>query len=1072
MAELKTVAAELKRGEVIFFLGAGMSKCAGMPTAPELAQLLPTDFKPPDIENPTLVDIADFCDAEGRRAQLNTEIRKLVKSTQDSLTAPSPAHLVLARLKDVNLVVTTNWDTLLENACDALSPKRPYYAIVTDGDLEGRPKYTGTLNILKMHGTLDSPSSYIVGEDDFARFKHEHPSLYRRLENIFIDQTVILVGYGLGDENVKRAYNDVRFERRIPRQVYAVNPFVSKSRMGVWRGRNVEVLTDPTGKPYDALAFFAELEQLLGIPGPVSIAPTIPLAASRYLTYLIDVVRPLTFQAIVQLERAPVTLDVDDLYVKLYAAPEMPRAEMVEHLERKPHEQIQAIQRERGASEPVRIEDALKKHNALVVLGHPGSGKTTLLRYLAVVFAQGRTDEKLGLKENRVPFLVPLAAYNAALRQNPNLDLLRFIPAYWRTDTMAYDIAPLLQEHLAEGTALILLDGLDEVFESAERKRVVERVKTFIEKWKEGGTPPSGGNRFVVTSRIIGYRDAPLETEDIAHFTLQDFTEEEIRWFAHNWWSAYLRWLHGDTASAREEATREAERLTATIFRDPGVQSLATNPLLLTILALIHYSGKELPQKRVELYELYVKTLITSWSRHRTLAREALGSLEEVEAIKILAPLALWMHREHPAGTAPREEIEKRIQVYYARKMTAAEADTAARSFLESLRKYTSLLIERGENAYGFLHLTFEEYLAARGAIFEGQVERPNIFGALCPHLYIPAWREVVRLTAEHLSLIAREEATASLFIRNILRDTPSPEEDRGKNAVLAGACLLNIGAAGVEKDLWDDTREKLYQTMIALDLPFATRRDAGITLGELGWLPGDLDDMMPVARGTFVYGDKNKSRQIRYDFEIGKYPITNAQFKRFMLAGGYGTERWWSAKGWSLREQDKLDRPRLWDDPRWNNPLQPVVGVSWYEAEAYCRWLAEETGKDYRLPTEEEWEKAARGEKGKFYPWGDDFDQRKANTFESGLVATTPVMMYPEGKSDYGVFDLSGNVWEWTSSMLSQEEQYPVLRGASWFLDSGGARCATRSWRDPVWRDPVRGGDRVGFRCARSFSR
>jgi len=1066
MAELKTVAAELRRGEVIFFLGAGMSKSAGMPSAAELAEQLPTDFKPPDIERPTLVEIADFCDAEHRRAQLNTEIRNLVKSAQDSLAAPSPTHLALARLKDVNLVVTTNWDTLLENACDALSPKRPYYAIITDGDLEGRPKYTGTFNILKMHGTLDSPSSYIVSEDDFARFKHELPNLYRRLENIFIDQTVIMIGYGLGDENVKRAYNDVRFERRIPRQVYAVNPFVKKSRMGVWRGHNVEVLSDPTGKPYDALAFFTELEQLLDIPGPVSIAPRIPLAAARYLTCLIDVVRPLTFQAIVQLERAPVTLDVDDLYVRLYAAPEVPRAEMVERFERKPYEEMQAIERERGASDPVQIEDALKKHNALVVLGHPGSGKTTLLRYLAVVFAQGRADEKLGLKENRVPFLVPLAAYNAALRQNPNLDLLGFIPDYWRTDTMAYDIAPLLQEHLAEGTALILLDGLDEVFESAERKRVVERVKAFIEKWQNAGTPPSGTNRFVVTSRIIGYRDAPLETEGMAHFTLQDFTEEEIRWFAHNWWSAYLRWLRGDTVSAREEATREAERLTATIFRDPGVKCLATNPLLLTILALIHYSGKELPQKRVELYELYVKTLITSWSRHRTLAREALGSLEEIEAIKILAPLALWMHREHPGGTAPREEIERRIQAYYAQKMTTAEAESAARSFVDSLRKYTSLLIERGENAYGFLHLTFEEYLAARGAIFEGQVERLKIFGALRQHLYLPAWREVVRLTAEHLSLIAREEATASLFVRNILRDTPSPEEDPGKNAVLAGACLLNIGAAGVENNLWDDTQDDLFKTMISLDVRPATRRDAGITLAELGWLPDDLDEMMPAARGTFLYGDKNKSRQIRYDFEIGKYPITNVQFKRFMLARGYGTERWWSAKGWSQREKEKWDRPLLWDDSRWNNPLQPVVGVSWHEAEAYCRWLAEETGKDYRLPTEEELEKAARGEKDKLYPWGDDFDERQANTFESVLLATTPVMMYPGGRSDYGVLDLSGNVWEWTSSMFVQEERYPVLRGGSWLNPSDDARCAHRVWSLPLDRL-----DNVGFRCARSLS-
>lgn len=1059
MADIKTIAAELRRGEVIFFLGAGMSKSAGLPTASDLAAQLPEDFKPPDVDKPTLADIADYMDAEHRRPQLNTKIRELVKAAQDALTVPSPAHLVLARLKDVDLVVTTNWDTLLEKACDALNPQRPYYLITRDEDLEGRDKTPGVLNILKLHGTLDSPGGYIISENDLARFKRTHPNLYRRLENIFVDQTIVLVGYGLGDENIRRAYNDVRFERRIPRQVYAVNPSVSQTRIGIWRERNVEILKDANGQPYDALTFFTDLERLLQVsvlpPLAVTPTPTIPLAAQRYLTYLVDNLRSITFQGIVQVERAPVTLDVDDLYVNLYAVPEMPRNEMVERWQGRSPEQWQGEMRER-ASEPIHIDEALKRHRAIVVLGHPGAGKTTLLRYLAVIFAQSRAEEKLGLSEERVPFLVPLVAYNTKLRENPNLDLIDFIPQYWRTETMTYNIAPLLREHLARGTALILLDGLDEVFESAERKRVVERVKQFYIQWKRG-------NRFVITSRIIGYRDAPLEDDDIVHLTLQNFTADEIRWFAHNWWGAYLRQLRGDTPTAREEATREAERLTAAIFRDPGVESLATNPLLLTILALIHYSGKELPQKRVELYELYVKTLITSWSRRRTLAREALSGLEEAEAIKILAPLALWMHREHPAGTAPRAEIEKQIETYYAQKMELPQAVNAARGFVDSVRKYTSLLVERGENAYGFLHLTFEEYLAARGAIFAGQVERPKIFETLCPHLYLPAWREVVRLTAEHLSLIAKEEATASLFIRQILQDIPTQKQDQGKNTVLAGACLQNIGQAGVEKHVWDDTITALYQTMIALDLPAATRRDAGLMLGELGWTPDDLDEMILIPAGEFIYQGKPHKLPA---FEIGKYPVTNAQFKRFVLAGGYNNSKWWSQKGWQYRQKENWERPRYWDDARFNNPLQPVVGVSWYEAEAYCNWLKEDTGKAFRFPTEEEWEKAARGIKGKVYPWDNEFDRRRANTSESELGATTPVMMYPGGKSDYEVFDLVGNVWEWTGSEYSKEYPYPVLRGGSWDDNAVDARCADRGGDGPH-----SGLNGRGFRCARSLS-
>lgn len=1066
MADLKTIAAEIRRGEVVFLLGAGMSKSAGLPTAAELAEQLPADFKPPDIERPTLVDISDFCDAEHRRGQLNTEIRRLIKAAQDRLTEPSSAHLALARLKDVNLVITTNWDTLLEEACDALTPKRDFYPIITDADLEGRPKTPETLNIFKLHGTLDSASSFILSGDDFARFPHDHPNFWRRLENIFIDQTIILVGYGLGDENVRRAYNDVRIERRVPRQVYAVNPHVIKSRMGLWRNQNVEVLCDAESKPYDALTFFTELEKHLTTPVSVMPvvetvpSPTIPLAAQRYLSYLIDLLRPLTFQGIVQLERAMVTLDVDDLYVHLYAAPEMPRAEMLEQFPLQRGAQIEEQLRERAASEPQRIDEILKRHKSLVILGNPGGGKTTLLRYLAVIFAQVLAEEKLGLKEQRVPFLVPLAAYNVELRRNPDLDLLEFIPQWWRTETMTYNLTPLLQEQLASGTALILLDGLDEVFESAERQRVVARVKAFYEKWKKD-------NRFIITSRIIGYRDAPFDAADVAHFTLQNFTADEIHWFAHNWWAAYLRKARGDTPAAREEAKNEAERLTTAISRDPGVQALATNPLLLTILALIHYEGKELPQKRVELYELYVKTLITSWSRRRTLAREALGSLEEVEAIKILAPLALWMHREHPAGTAKREEIEKQVQDYYTQKLPPDDAVSAARSFVDSVRKYAGLLVERGENAYGFLHLTFEEYLAARGAVFAGQVARAEIFETLHPQLYLPAWREVARLTAEYLSLISKEEATASLFIRQILEDTPPQKDERGKNVVLAGACLLNIGAAGVEKKLWEDCLTALYQTMIAYHIPAATRRDAGLVLGELGWLPDDLDEMVRIPAGKFLYSDKDQTQEIRQPFEIAKYPVTNAQFKNFIRAEGYSTERWWSKEGWQVCQQKRWTEPRYWDDSRFNNPLQPVVGVSWYEAEAYCNWLKEQTGKSFRLPTEQEWERAARGRNGNIYPWGKEFDARRANTSESDLNATTPVLMYPDGKSaEDAVIDLAGNVWEWTASLYSRNEPYPVLRGGSFYLDAIDARCAYRFWIYPVYRLVY-----YGFRCARTFS-
>jgi len=193
--------------------------------------------------------------------------------------------------------------------------------------------------------------------------------------------------------------------------------------------------------------------------------------------------------------------------------------------------------------------------------------------------------------------------------------------------------------------------------------------------------------------------------------------------------------------------------------------------------------------------------------------------------------------------------------------------------------------------------------------------------------------------------------------------------------------------------------------------------------------------------------------------FYIGRYEVTNEQYEHFVEVTGYEAPRGWS--GGSI--------PRGLED-------HPVVNVSWYDALAYCRWLSEETGQTVRLPTEAEWEKAARGTDGRVYPWGDEFEAGKCNSAAEDIETTTPVGQYsPQGDSPYGVADVAGNVWEWTSSL---HEGYPydpldgredlgaggprVLRGGAFYGNHGGGRCAARN-RDPAdLRD-----DALGFRVA-----
>jgi gamma-glutamyl hercynylcysteine S-oxide synthase len=130
-------------------------------------------------------------------------------------------------------------------------------------------------------------------------------------------------------------------------------------------------------------------------------------------------------------------------------------------------------------------------------------------------------------------------------------------------------------------------------------------------------------------------------------------------------------------------------------------------------------------------------------------------------------------------------------------------------------------------------------------------------------------------------------------------------------------------------------------------------------------------DAMATIPEMPFLYGDKKEERKIENEYKIDIYPVTNERFNRFISANGYENDEFWSEDGSKWKNKYNVSKPKHWDDPEWNASAHPVVGVSWYEAAAFARW------ENKRLPTEEEWERAARGTDGSKYPWGDEFDKK-----------------------------------------------------------------------------------------------
>ncbi len=214
---------------------------------------------------------------------------------------------------------------------------------------------------------------------------------------------------------------------------------------------------------------------------------------------------------------------------------------------------------------------------------------------------------------------------------------------------------------------------------------------------------------------------------------------------------------------------------------------------------------------------------------------------------------------------------------------------------------------------------------------------------------------------------------------------------------------------------------------------------------------------------------DRIKSGTLQVEpFAITKYPVTNLHYRVFMDAGGYNTRDYWTENGWMTRLREGWIEPRFRNDGNFNSKDNPVVGISWYEAMAFCRWLSETTGEPITLPTTRQWQRTAQGDDRRTYPWGSVPPNETLCNWNNNVGRTTPVQQYPKGISPYGVMDMSGNVFEWcltgygTELTRSGRTADQALRGGSW---SSINPIALRANNHMV-SNPDNWDKSIGFRC------
>ncbi len=788
---------------------------------------------------------------------------------------------------------------------------------------------------------------------------------------------------------------------------------------------------------------------------------------------------------------------------------------------------------------------ATPDYPALVLLGAPGSGKSTLLRHFELDQARAvlaLSDPPLP-DENPLTFFLSLNEYRPAHLGAPLPQPHAWLSESW---TARYPALPPLDTLLQVGRMTLLLDALNEIPYPGEEP--VRLWKDYLAELHRHC--PS--NRIVFSCRSLDY-SASLSSPNnlpVPQLRIKTLSDDQVQRFLALYCPKYADTLWGNLTGSRQ-------------------LDLLRTPYYLKLLVEMTTHG-EIPAGRAALFSGFVRralrrevetgnalfqndALLTPRDRQRLVnsrdwkppwALPTGGIL--IDKLSVLACAMQERHKE-------QEAAQVRIAYDEALDMLDHSQDEALLKAGEALGVLDEDL---DADQVIYRHQLLQEYFAARqlaksprpGCVqvaWEAGKTSPSLEEKLAtiadsdplPPLPGTGWEETTLLAA---AMVGNPDT----FVEPLLK----------VNLPLAGRCAAQPDVA-LSEALKDKIRWALVERTQDARADLRARIAAGLALGPLGdprfvHCQGPqgayrLPPLVTIPARTYTVGSDEGLYEREapvhavelQPFQLGQFPVTNAEYALFLKAGGYEDERWWeteAAQAWrrgdstaeGAKQQWREDRqtlqaqfddirnwhqqgritskqaddweqiarmddaafealleewyppgrqtqPAYWNDEAFNNPAQPVVGICWHEARAYCAWLSAQTGKSFRLPTETEWEAAARGQEGRRYAYGNDFNAALGNTFETHIRRTTPIGVFPGGETPEGLVDMTGNIWDWTESLYqlygssedpgsAESDARRVVRGGAWHFDQTNARAAVRSYSAPGTRYNL-----LGFRLA-----
>ena len=1008
------------------------------------------------------------------------ELARWLRETFEPLQPENPA--VIRALAALELpLLTTNYDDLIEKAASlkhvTWKESRHVARVVRRDDRR----------VLHLHGHWDQPDSVVLGIRSYEAVKNsEHTQAV--MQALATTNSLLFVGCGdegLSDPNfgnflswLKAIETAAGVEHRHYRLVRKQDAFEP-------RGRLFPIVY---GESYDDLPGFLamlkpvapdEVDEVGGQQVSPALSTSLPDSISNYLNCLADQTAHLTLLAMGR--SLQVELPIDEAFIPL-------RTTLARSLEQRETERFKEGHAEFETD--VELADVFREagrfgQHGVILLGEPGAGKTTGARQLAWRLSSRQSlPQDLGLPAGIVPVLLRFRNLSPAMLKMKQGGLKAFL------------LAETYHENAPDGLEspgndlwnwqpglLWILDGLDEVIDPQARQQVSGWVQRAIQQRPQ--------DRFLVTCRFQGYFRAgvPLGAK-FAEFHVRPLTDQQVKQFVREWFAAAYAKLLGPGARGESRAQDDSDELLRILAQDEyqngHIRELCTNPLLLTILCIVFHEERKLPTGRAELFAHCVRVLLEYWRRDLYVAEGGTSAKAyDAEAAQaVLAGVAWWMHGQQDRTSAPLAELAEQAAQGLAQVAPSSGLGQCGEAFLQRMRDEAGILAMtgEGEGRCGFLHLSFQEYLAAEHAAREGLAKE---LASVAAESW---WREVALLSLRrsrpfcesffremlgagiaetHPDLAERCLQEALYFVPgpfvDVLNNSPSEKQVAAVLRLLRDRVEQVPELAEISRRLAEskdqETRGFAREILAGqgVELP-AEPQEGGVfvdrTTGiSFVWIPpGEFQ--MGSNKGT----DDEKpihTVKITSGFWLGKYPVTNADYKRFLQSGVKSAEK-----------------PENWDDRRFNQGEQPVVGVSWNAAVAFCQWAGG------RLPTEAEWEYACRAGTPTEYSFGDD--EKLLGEYgwfgENSGGQTQPVGA--KKPNPWGLCDMHGNVWEWCADWWDSgyygnsptddptgptSGSHRVLRGGSWLSSVARfVRSACRSYVDPGIRH-----DGIGFRCA-----